>query len=519
MKGFICCEKEVCLCFTHAGETIMIRILIIIFILILGTTPTFAEKWIQLETGYEVDVDSLQEYYIPNRTNLYSIWTKSYNNGSNNFHPDDAYFNNQIIMDCDSAKYTIKRAQTYNKRGFVIPQSVFHITNESLSWVNVTPYSKSELLFNYVCQPNIKKGVINNNSAPNSNDTVNLYKNNVDSMVYIETQDSSGSGEIIKPDGTFVTCFHVIANADYITVRLNDGSTYNVNGFKYINPLSDVAILTLDTTRQFKPIKLSPRNAIDIGEKIYTISNPQGVFKFAFSDGMVSQYTRDYIQFTAPISPGSSGGALLDKNGYLLGIITSYWAEEGSQNINFALPNEYFQSKINNVAIKNYKNQNWTDFVVDNANEEQFKLYTEYAYNKESYGLLYKYLKPFTKRADFPKEYYSQFGFLAICAYLDEENLVYLNDAIDWYELAYKNNSYDEATIIGLTLAYSISCSIINNEADYKRIIYFLDQLKKYYPASYKIISTLGECSTEECYEEKAIELFEYLISLYDARK
>lgn len=165
--------------------------------------------------------------------------------------------------------------------------------------------------------------------------------------MYIQTQDSSGSGVILKEDGTFLTCFHVIANADYIIVKLEDGSMYSVNGFKYINPLSDVAILTLDTTRKFKPIKINPNNKLKIGEKVYAISNPQGL-QFVFSDGMINQYTKDYIQFSAPISPGSSGGALLNSNGNLLGIITSQYNLSDAQNMNFALPNEYYISKINN---------------------------------------------------------------------------------------------------------------------------------------------------------------------------
>ena len=116
-----------------------------------------------------------------------------------------------------------------------------------------------------------------------------IYSKNVSSVVYIQTQDSSGSGVILKDDGTFVTCFHVIANADYIIVKLEDGSMYYVNGFRYINPLSDVAILTLDTKRKFVPISINSTNDLKVGEKVYAISNPQGL-QFVFSDGMINQY-------------------------------------------------------------------------------------------------------------------------------------------------------------------------------------------------------------------------------------
>ena len=99
-----------------------------------------------------------------------------------------------------------------------------------------------------------------------------LYKKKVPSVLFIATQDSSGSGAILKDDGTFVTCFHVIANADYIFAKSEDGAIYYVNGYRYLDPKTDVAILTLDTKRKFIPFSLNPSNNIKIGEKIYAIS-------------------------------------------------------------------------------------------------------------------------------------------------------------------------------------------------------------------------------------------------------
>jgi len=350
-----------------------------------------------------------------------------------------------------------------------------------------------------------------NNYNENINAT-SLYKNNVNSMVYIETQDSSGSGVIVKPDGTFITCFHVIANADYITVKLKDGSIYNVNGFRYINPLEDVAILTLDTTRQFKPINLNPLNSIEIGEKVYTISNPEGI-QFVFSEGIINQYSKDNIQFSAPISSGSSGGALLNQNGYLIGIITSSLVK--AQNINFALPNNYYKDKANNVAIKNTKNLNWTEFVVENANYEQFKLYSDYALNDLNFGMFYKYLQPFTKRNDIPKEYYPMIGHFALFAYLFEENEECLNDAIKYYELAYNNNQNDASVLAALLMLYGIT--------DDKRYNLHKDiatRFYKSYPINFntflEICNKSLNCKTDKCYEEVGLELIIYIFDLIE---
>lgn len=285
----------------------------------------------------------------------------------------------------------------------------------------------------------------NTNENKSSSD---IYNQNVSSIVYVATQNSTGSGVILKEDGTFVTCFHVIANADYILVKLEDGSIYNVNGFRYLNPLSDVAILTLDTNRKFKYITLNPSKNLKVGEKIYAISNPQGL-QFVFSDGMINQYTKDYIQFSAPVSSGSSGGALLNNKGYLIGIITSQLDLNRSQNINFALPNEYFISKIYNKAIINSNKLYWTDFVALNASSDEYSMITEYALSKNNISMYYKYIRSafLLLKNDLPIKLYPVLGYLALIS-------AYYNDAITWYKLSYDNNYNKQISALGVYLAY-----------------------------------------------------------------
>ena len=222
-------------------------------------------------------------------------------------------------------------------------------------------------------------------------------------MLYIEALNSKGgsqgSGVILNSDGTFVTCFHVIAKADYIKVRTINGEEYYVDGFKYINPLDDIAILTLNTNKNdFTPINL-PYETSQVGEKVYTISSPRG-FEFSFSDGMISQFSHENIQFSAPSSPGSSGGALLNNRGDLLGIIS--WGRTDGQNINFATPNSYFMPKMYNKPIKNLDNKKWSEFVLSNAGEEQYKLTVQYAFKWADYVLLYQYLKPYVDLSNYP---------------------------------------------------------------------------------------------------------------------
>ena len=356
-------------------------------------------------------------------------------------------------------------------------------------------------IFSIFQQPVWSENLKNNEYA-----ATDIYQNNVPSILYIQTQDSSGSGVILKEDGTFLTCFHVIANADYIIVKLEDGSMYSVNGFKYINPLSDVAILTLDTTRKFKPIKINPNNKLKIGEKVYAISNPQGL-QFVFSDGMINQYTKDYIQFSAPISPGSSGGALLNSNGNLLGIITSQYNLSDAQNMNFALPNEYYISKINNKKIVNEENINWVDFLSKNVSNDEFSIITDYALNNNNTVMWYKYLRttflPIQNQIPIP--IYPVLGYVALFT-------GYYEDAIIWYNLAYENDYNKKIDSFGLMLAYGYNEGITSK--DYNK---WLDIVIKNYGNELMILSeSYKNCMNEykdmtHCEEHFLIILLEYI--------
>ena len=357
-------------------------------------------------------------------------------------------------------------------------------------------------------------------SIKNQNESLasSIYKNNVQSILYVQTQDSSGSGVILDEDGTFVTCFHVVANADVIFAQLEDGSIYKVNGFKYINPLTDVALLTLDTKRKFKPIRIATSTKNEVGDNIYSISNPQGL-QFVFSNGIISQASREYIQFTAPISAGSSGGALLNKNGDLIGIITSQLIPSEAQNINFALTLDYFIAQVKNARILNDKDLNWTEFLVENANEEQFKVYAEYALNENNYGMFYKYLKPFVVRNDIPEDLYPKLGVFALYAYLYDGFQEYLSDAINYFEIAYNKHQKEEACLYALSILLNLSD--VSDEMSNKLSEYLII-LNEKFPNSFNKILEIGQSgekcdeADEGCFLRLGLEYLNYLFELVD---
>lgn len=333
-----------------------------------------------------------------------------------------------------------------------------------------------------------------------------IYEQKVNSVLYIETQSGSGSGIILKEDGTFVTCFHVISDADYINVKTKNGSTYKVNGYRYLNPDDDVAILTLSTTKKFTPI--TTNNKVNIGDNVYAIANPKGL-QFVFSDGMINQLKKESIQFSAPTSPGSSGGALLNQNGELIGMITSQYNPSRAQNINFALPNSYFLPYIDKKKKVNTKKLSWTNFVTKSLNKKEFDIYTDYAIKHNNISMFYKYMKHFENIEDTPSEQYALLGALAVVSYLEmPSDISNIQDAIKWFALSIVCNKNIEVSSYGLIIA-----SLINNDLEHMAVY---DYYLKKYPRSKKhlmnVLYKLRNCNDndDKCFATcfNSIELY-----------
>ncbi|MDR2260827.1 MAG: trypsin-like peptidase domain-containing protein [Azoarcus sp.] len=156
-----------------------------------------------------------------------------------------------------------------------------------------------------------------------------------------------GSGVIVSPEGFILTNNHVIENADEIEVTLIDGRKFDV----YLigrDPETDLAVLKLVTGGASLPaIPFAPANSLAVGDIVLAIGNPFG-FRQTVTMGIASALGRhhlgistfeNYIQTDAAINPGSSGGALIDGSGRLVGINTLIYSGTGqSLGIGFAIP-------------------------------------------------------------------------------------------------------------------------------------------------------------------------------------
>ncbi len=165
-------------------------------------------------------------------------------------------------------------------------------------------------------------------------------------VFYIELYDrygnatSSGSGFFIDSYGTAVTNYHVIEDAYSAKIQLaGSGVVYNVLGVYDYDEKNDWAIIKVGCSGN-SYLEFGDASTVTGGSVIYTIGSPEGL-QNTISQGIISNPARveggtTYIQITAPISHGSSGGALINKYGKVIGITSAGYAE--GQNLNFAIP-------------------------------------------------------------------------------------------------------------------------------------------------------------------------------------
>ena len=160
-----------------------------------------------------------------------------------------------------------------------------------------------------------------------------------------------GSGFIISQDGMIITNKHVVRDTEAkYTVLTNNGDEYDVVKM-YRDPLNDLAILKIEATN-LKPLALGDSSKLKLGQLAIAIGTPLGEFQNTITTGVISGLGRGItagspfegfvekldgvIQTDAAISPGNSGGPLLNSSGQVIGVNTAI-AGEG-QNIGFAIP-------------------------------------------------------------------------------------------------------------------------------------------------------------------------------------
>lgn len=182
-------------------------------------------------------------------------------------------------------------------------------------------------------------------SAPNNNKVLTgtqIFEKYNPAVFMIYTSDGwndyQGSGFFVTSSGIGVSNYHVFegTTVGYETIKLSNGQTYKIRNVIAKSKEDDFIVFQVETKGySFNYIPLGKKDP-KVGEKVYTIGSPLGL-ENTFSSGEISQLREDYlIQINAPIDHGSSGGALINEYGEVIGITTA-GIESSGANLNFAV--------------------------------------------------------------------------------------------------------------------------------------------------------------------------------------
>lgn len=176
------------------------------------------------------------------------------------------------------------------------------------------------------------------------------------SVVLLVMEDASGqplgmgSGFVVR-DGIVATNMHVIEGAARGYAKLvDDKIKHDIRGIVASDAARDLVLLSVDGLKA-EALGIGDSKAVAIGDAVFAVGNPRGL-EGTFSAGIVSSVRKLgadlLLQITAPISPGSSGGPVVNNKSEVIGLAVATF--KGGQNLNFAIPSEYLSALI--LAIK-----------------------------------------------------------------------------------------------------------------------------------------------------------------------
>jgi len=285
-------------------------------------------------------------------------------------------------------------------------------------------------------------------------------------VVLIKCDKSTGSGFIINESGYVLTNFHVINGSEhYYAVFQNEkGEEGKKISLKLIffDKDKDISLLKLDSNEKFDYITLGSSDMVVDGQKIMTIGSPIGIIN-SISDGIIAGLRKinntKFIQITAALSPGNSGGVLLNMSGEVIGMNT--FKVTNAENVNFAIATSEIikfldNNEINdniNVARNESKNESDVELENETKDEPDVELENEeilHILNKaqesffhitrsftewNGHGLLYKEYNSSEKLQNYLKQYWTStatksFIRLIGAKYIDSKYCISIGDGI-----------------------------------------------------------------------------------------
>lgn len=212
-----------------------------------------------------------------------------------------------------------------------------------------------------------------------------------DAIVVVYTYDfegdkhAQGSGIILNDKGIVVTNYHIFAGCERIELKRKD-VVVNHLGVIGVNIEKDILILRLDGS-DYPNIPICESDTLKVGQKIYAVGSPLG-YENTMSEGIISglreigESKKSFIQITASASPGSSGGAVLNSKGELVGMVSMGYLF--AENMNFAIPIKDIL-KANQGLLTDKKTLEALSYFYKGYNEYEIGKFREAAENYTKY--------------------------------------------------------------------------------------------------------------------------------------
>ena len=198
---------------------------------------------------------------------------------------------------------------------------------------------------------------------------------------------ASGSGFIVTDDGYILTNYHVVEDADSITVSMYEGETYDAKLVGY-DASNDVAVLKIEA-EGLTPVVLGDSDNLNVGDNVVAIGNPLGELTFSLTSGAISSLNRNItmsngstmnlMQTDCAINSGNSGGALFNMYGEVIGITNAKYSSNGGgeasiDNIGFAIPINLAWEIAQSIIEKGYVSTPYIGVTVSDVGQ-QFQNY------------------------------------------------------------------------------------------------------------------------------------------------
>ena len=326
----------------------------------------YDEDWIEKETGYEEDVnEALAKYNYFDSTNV-ELSESSTNRMALNISISDL-IEVELYNGVRAVKLTAEWKLMNPYKGVPVKARKISVLSQLFN------ERKNDDLFEKMVADALENGTIDflNNSevkslvtiSANPNPMLNWKKIDIHeslfaqeigdaakSVVTIVTKDGHGSGCVISHDGLIVTNYHVAGDSGKkVEVIFEDGKKDSGLVIRS-NPLNDLSLIKSERMG-LVPLKLNFNDSNNLGSTVYTIGTPKDIeLGQTITKGIISGKrifdSKQYIQSDANISPGNSGGAMLDKEGSLIGIVNAKFVGKGIEGIGFSIPVKYLTETL-----------------------------------------------------------------------------------------------------------------------------------------------------------------------------